>query len=523
LVAARLAGERGRTAQAREQLGLAAAGRRRGPAALRARAWYAEALLRLDTGDRQGAVRATRTGLRILDEHAAVLGATDLRVHSAAHRGDLTELGLRMAMADGRPAGVFEWAERGRASRLLFRLVRPPHDPELADLLVRARAAAEDVNTARREGRAASGAVQRQVGLERRIRDHTRLHGSGSAPPRAGPVALDRLRAALADRALVQFVQIDGTQHALTLVDGRLRLRALGPVAETDGLLERLPFALHRMAHDNVRKESRAAASTLLRATAVRLDAALLRPLPELGDRPLVVVPTGRLHSMPWSILPSCAGRPVSVSPSATLWHETSTRPRDNTGGVLVAAGPGLVGGRQEALSVAAIHRTPALVDDAATVPAVLTLIAGARLVHLATHGRLSAENPLFSSLALYDGPLVVHDLEQLARMPDTVVLAACDSGRSVVRAGDELLGLGATFIARGTAALIASVVPVPDAETTPLMVALHRRLASGQSPADALAAAQCEVPDDQPAAVAAAAGFVCLGAGGRSGDRSVR
>jgi hypothetical protein len=43
-------------------------------------------------------------------------------------------------------------------------------------------------------------------------------------------------------------------------------------------------------------------------------------------------------------------------------------------------------------------------------------------------------------------------------------------------------------------------------------MVALHRGLADGQAPADALAAAQRAVPADDLAAIAAAAGFVCLG-----------
>ena len=60
---------------------------------------------------------------------------------------------------------------------------------------------------------------------------------------------------------------------------------------------------------------------------------------------------------------------------------------------------------------------------------------------------------------------------------------------------------------------LIASVVPIPDAETAPLMVALHQRLAKGHSPAAALAEAQREIRDESPAGRAAAAGFVCIGA----------
>ena len=127
---------------------------------------------------------------------------------------------------------------------------------------------------------------------------------------------------------------------------------------------------------------------------------------------------------------------------------------------------------------------------------------------------RLSSENPLFSEILRADGPLVVYDLERLPRLPHTVVLAACESGRSVVRTGDELLGLSATFLAGGTAQLLASVVPVPDADTAPLMVAFHRRLAAGQAPAHALADAQQRMIDDDRRTLAASAGFVCIGSG---------
>jgi CHAT domain-containing protein len=94
------------------------------------------------------------------------------------------------------------------------------------------------------------------------------------------------------------------------------------------------------------------------------------------------------------------------------------------------------------------------------------------------------------------------------------VVLAACESGQNAVRAGDELLGLGAVLLARGTAQLVGSLVPVPDAETSTLMNALHLGLAAGLSPATALARAQAEAAAAGPAGAAAAAGFVCFGAG---------
>jgi CHAT domain-containing protein len=164
---------------------------------------------------------------------------------------------------------------------------------------------------------------------------------------------------------------------------------------------------------------------------------------------------------------------------------------------------------------VAKLHpRTTALLGAAATVEAVLTALDGARLAHLATHGTVRSDNPLFSSLQLVDGPLTLYDLERLRQAPLTVALAACDSAQADVRPGDELLGFSATFLTRGTRQLIASVVPIPDAPTAPLMITFHRLLVAGHPPAVALARAQQEATREGPAAMAAAAGFICIGAG---------
>lgn len=506
LVAARLAEDGGDHDGAVAHLRAAAAGTTRGgPAALRARRWYARSVLARSAGDSRAATRAVRAGLRILDEHASALGATDLRARSAAHRAELSELGLRIALESGRPARVFEWAERGRANRLANRPLRPPEDPELVALLAELRGTLARLPGGHGADRA------RQALLERQIRDRARLSPGAPRPP-VRPVKPADL--ALGDAALVEFVQLNGTLHALSLVDGVLRLRLVGATAAVASSVDRITFALRRLAHRTAPAAVRAAARQLLRATAATLDDVLLRAFPELGGRQLVVVPTGPLHSVPWSVLPSCSGRPVTVSPSATLWHSAAARRSAGLGAVSVAAGPELRGAYEEAQAVAALHGTTPLVGDAATVEAVLKAVATADVLHLAAHGRLAVDQPLLSDLRLHDGPLVVHDLEQLDRAPRTVVLASCDSGRSVVCTGDELLGLSATFMALGTAQLVASVVPVPDRETTPLMIAFHRNLAAGQPPAVALATAQESFRDDETGSFVAAAGFSCLGAG---------
>ena len=515
LLAGQLALDRGWKSEGRRILAQVTPARRRGPALLRSRAWYAEALVRLANGDPCGATGAARRGLRVLDEYRATLAATDLRAYASGHRGELAALGLRIAITSGRAGRVLAWAEQGRARHLLSRPARPSDDPELTAALARLRMTIAEIEELRHAGRPSPGLVSRQAALERQIRDHCRRQPRSPATDPVPAVSVTELSAALGEAALVEFVQLDDVLHAVTVVGGRarqLRIGRLGPVRD---LVERVAFALHRLARYRVSEASRNAAAVMLGHAAGTLDAMLLDPLARhIGDRALVVIPTGPLQSLPWSVLRSCAGRPVTVAPSAALWYAAHRREPRDQGRVTIAAGPGLPGARAEAEAVAATYHAPALVGSSATVRAVTAGLNRADMVHLAAHGRVRADNPLFSSLRLADGPLTVFDLERLDRVAPMVVLAACDSGKPVVATGDELLGFSATLLSLGAERLVASVVPIPDAETTPLMIAFHRLLRSGQRAAEALSHAQREIAGGEGKAMAAAAGFVCIGAG---------
>jgi tetratricopeptide (TPR) repeat protein len=516
LLAGQLALERGRQSEGCRILAQASVARRRGPALVRSRAWYAEALMRLSGGNPGGASHAARCGLRVLDEHRATLGATDLRAYASGHRSELAALGLRIAVESGRATRVLAWAEEGRARHLLSRPALPPDDPQLADALARLRVTVAELEKLRHAGRHSARLTSRQASLERQIRDHCRRQpprSAGGDPAPAVPVT--GLAAALGEAALVEFIQLDGVLYAVTVVGGRARLQRAGALDPIRDLVEHAAFALRRLARYRASDGSKAAAISVLRHTAGRLDAMLLRPFErQLDGRALVMIPTGPLQSLPWSVLPSCAGRPVTVAPSAALWYSAQRREPRPQGGVAVACGPGLRGARAEAEAVAGIHQTTALLDSAATVHALTERLRQASMVHLAAHGHVRADNPLFSSLRLADGPLTVFDLERLERVTPTLVLAACDSGRPVVCTGDELLGFGACVLSLGAQQVVGSVVPIPDAETAPLMVAFHRQLAAGQHVAAALSHAQRQLAGEGADAMAAAAGFVCIGAG---------
>jgi CHAT domain-containing protein len=363
-----------------------------------------------------------------------------------------------------------------------------------------------------RAGRAVARLVRRQTRLEHEIRRRL-LQVPGTRLLQAPrPPSLRALRDALGERALIEYVHVDGELHAVTVTPRRSRLFALGAAAGVERELELLRFAQRRMA----RRGSRVHRDNAAHAAA-RIERSLLAPLlPEVGDRELVIVPTGALHALAWAALPACAARPFSVAPSAALWLRAHAR-RTATHPVraLLVAGPGLDRAGAEVRAIAGLY------DDAVTltggdarVEAAAGALRDCDRAHLACHGSFRADNPLFSALLLADGPLTVHDVESLGAGPRELVLSACDSGRTVVRAGDELLGLTSALLAIGAGVIVASTVEVPDAPTEALMVRLHERLRAGAAPAHALAEARAAVGGDDDAEAVARDGFLCFGAG---------
>jgi hypothetical protein len=347
--------------------------------------------------------------------------------------------------------------------------------------------------------------VTRQRALEAEIRARTRLLKGALAVRTESPTVRDAARL-LGEQALVEYISIDGALGAITLSGGRLRYHDLGSDT-ADAELDWLQFALGRLVR-GINSEARLAAASETAATAAgALDRLLIQPLlPALGEAPLVVVPTGSLHALPWGSLPSLHGRPLVVAPSLSVWCDLAQLPRSRRRKSTVIAGPRLRHAPSEARDVAAVLKDSVVLQGgAATAKAALTALEGSGLAHIVCHGNFRSDSPLFSSLELTDGPLNVYELQGLKRPPEVVVLSACDLAMSGLHPGDELLGLATALLAMGTRTIVASVIPVRDATARQLMLAFHRHLSAGLGPGAALARAQER---------AAVAGFVCLGSG---------
>jgi CHAT domain-containing protein len=176
-------------------------------------------------------------------------------------------------------------------------------------------------------------------------------------------------------------------------------------------------------------------------------------------------------------------------------------------------AGPGVARAGEEVSTAAAQWPSAEVLQaDQASSRRVSSLAGTVDVLHVATHGRHSADNALFSGIELSDGPWFGYDVAQLDRIPATIILSACELGRSTVRWGEETIGMTVAWLHAGARCVIASPALVNDDIACEVLTATHRALAAGEQPAYALSTATAEVvgaATDLPPVP-----FSCFGAG---------
>ena len=481
----------------------AATYRRAGTSSVRALGWMALARRRRSTGDSGGVLRACDLGLRALDEHHATVGSQELRAVMSGHGTDLAELGTRTALASGDARRLLQWSERWRATTLVVPPTVARDDPATVADLAALRAQHQQLAEARANGERIDQLQARVTRLERAVRQRL-LHARGTGET-VSSLDVGQLLEGLAkdDAVLVELTEIDGALHALVAGRGRVRHLHVGEASAAAAAVDFALFSLRQAARGR---------RTQLDVAGARLQRALLgRALDGVGESRVVVSGTSALQGVPWGLLPALADRPVTSTPSARLWLRSRSASAETDRRVMLV-GPGLGSGGAEVPAVAAQDAGARGLDgDRATVAASLAALDGAALAHVAAHGHFREDSPLFSSLTLADGPLLVHDLQHLRRPPHRVVLSACESGVMAPVGDQELLGLAAALLSMGTAGVVSSLAEVDDAATVEVMVALHAALRAGGGLGDALLAAR-QVAAGDPVLAATAASFTVLG-----------
>lgn len=475
----------------------------------RAEARYMLAVLDGRSADANAEIRR---GITLLDRYRAAAASVEIRARMAQRGVRLVGAAIDLAMADGSPWRVLQAVETWRSRSMEFPPVRPSEDESLAEAANALRAVEADLRSARQAGAATVELERRRIRLERIILDATRRREADSDAVSLPLLEKRELTERLGERALVAYFQRQGRLHAVHYDGRRWHLEDLGEMASIEQAIDGLRFSVYRLVQPHVSEAAQAAHMASLVQTASELSSVLVEGL-GLPDVPITIVPTGSLHRLPWSLLPSLAGRPFVISPSVRAWMraEASKRPLRTA---VAIAGADLVAARAEVERVARIHPgTQRLTGRNATVARSLQVLATVDIAHVAAHGDFRSDNPLLSSLRLHDGSLTVHDLDRLDQVPSVLVLPACESGVSDVGADDELLGLAAALLRMGVIGLVAPVTPIPDESTRPLMVRFHRNLRDTGSPEVALADAVAATQGESPREVATAGSFVLLGA----------
>jgi len=463
-----------------------------------------------DAGQSQLRSRRLRTGFAWLQRHRSMLGASvDLQSAAAAHARELAAYAVHAALRGGRPIDVFAWMERARAQSFRLTPVRPPADQTIARALEELRHVVRTLREAELHGDPTAAKLRARRGeLERAIRERTWTHtGPAAETP---PATLAAIRAQLGDRAVVGYLRDRGELSAVVLTHRRAVLIGMGSYQRIVETYRRLRVELDVLADERLAGQTVDALRRSANRHGDMLAQQILAPLLSVvGDRDLVILPTGVLHGVPWLQLPGTRGRPLVVTPSATAWAAADTRrtraTSHNGGRTVFVTGPDIPHGHRELALLAETHPSATLLSGAAaTVPATLAAADGANLIHLAAHGHHQPDNPLFSSIELTGGSLMGYDLQNMDRPPQQVVLSACEVGQSSIRQGDEILGMAAALLHAGSTTIIASVTRIADHTVPDTMNRYHRALSRGSPPARALADAST---DDL------ASPFVCFGA----------
>lgn len=462
--------------------------------------------LALAKGNRRSALLHARKGLEELGQVRDQLGGLELVSATAVHGRELGELAIRLVLESNDARQLFVWLERTRAQTYRYEPLEHVENSELAERIVEVRGLGRDLMRAGLDGRPTQELRNK---LAKAQREANRLGWNAQRWGKPRPMAeLTEVIAELGERAMVSFVVSEGGMVAVVIAGGKVRMVRLGAAKEALESAQKLHFDLNALAPDYLPPPLVQVIGASARRQADTLDALLIRPLSRLiGERELVVVPTGTLYAVPWGVIPSLHGRPVVTAPSATAWLAATQAGKPKADRVLLVRGPSLQFADGELDRLAAHHeKAKVLSGEDATAAEVLAHLDGADLVHVAAHGEHENENALFSRLELVDGPLFAHELGRLRKPPAHVVLAACSLALNRIRPGDEALGFAGAMLAGGTRTVVAAASKVGDEVSAAAMADYHQALVAGAAPAVALAEAMAKDPFRRP--------FLCLGSG---------
>ncbi|WP_424095450.1 CHAT domain-containing protein [Moorena producens] len=244
-----------------------------------------------------------------------------------------------------------------------------------------------------------------------------------------------------------------------------------------------------------------------------QLHQLLIEPIAELlptnPEARVTFIPHESLFLVPFPALQDASGQyliekhTMLTAPSIQVLDLTNQQRQQVSGEEMLVIGnptmpqglPPLPGTETEALAIAEMFNTQALIGNQATKAAVVEQMSKAKIIHLATHGLLNDFQGLGLPGAIALAPtktdkgfLSASEILDLKLSAELVVLSACNTGRGRVTS-DGVIGLSRSLVAAGVPSVVVSLWKVPDDSTADLMIEFYRQLQ--QTPDKAVALRQ--------------------------------
>ncbi|OAV43157.1 CHAT domain-containing protein [Lewinella sp. 4G2] len=146
--------------------------------------------------------------------------------------------------------------------------------------------------------------------------------------------------------------------------------------------------------------------------------------------------------------------------------------------------------GPEAEMTTEVLEMGEAITGPAANRESFLKRLGDASILHLSSHGVMSARHPKYSFVAfsqstpdlLEEELIYYNDLPSYGVDADLVVLSACETGMGMVAPGESALTMASAFINAGARSVVSNLWSVDDAATRELMEYFYRELASGES-----------------------------------------
>jgi len=160
---------------------------------------------------------------------------------------------------------------------------------------------------------------------------------------------------------------------------------------------------------------------------------------------------------------------------------------------------------RKSVSHIAQLMKGKAFLAKEATKEKFVQLVSNFKILHLAMHGLVDHENPLYSKLVFtpedntQNHLLEAGDLYNMEINAHLTVLSACNTGYGKMRKGEGVMSLSRAFTYAGCPSVIMSLWSVPDLPTSEIMIRFFEILKAGFTKDEALQKAKLAYLEESP------------------------